>query len=120
MTRGWKFLLAGLLLGVIVGGGAAWWAGAYGFCAKGPDPYAKILERFNRKLDLTPEQRETIKATLEENREKIKTLRTEVRPRFEEIRAATRAQIRGQLTPEQQTKFDAMQAEWDAAWKKRR
>jgi len=109
----WKSLVLVLLLGGVIGAGAAWWIGEYGPCAKGREPYANMVERFDRKLNLTPDQRQAIAAILDENRQKIKTLRAEVHPRFEEIRTATRTAIRTHLTPEQQTKFDAMQAEWD-------
>lgn len=110
----WKSLLLVFLLGSVIGAGAAWWIGAYGPCANGWEPYANMVERFSRKLDLTPDQQRAIAAVLEENRQKIKALRAEVHPKFEEIRTATRSAIRLQLTTEQQAKFDAMQAEWDA------
>ncbi len=116
----WKSLALVLLLGAVIGAGAAWWIGEYGPCAKGWEPYANMVERFSKKLDLTPDQQQTIAAVLDENRQKIKTLRAEVHPKFEEIRTATRSAIRRQLTPEQQAKFDVMQAEWEADWNKRR
>lgn len=110
----WKSLVLVLLLGAVIGAGAAWWIGNYGPCARGWEPYATMVERFNKKLDLTPDQRQAIATILDENRQKIKALRAEVHPRFEEIRTATRAAIRQHLTPEQQVKFDAMHAEWEA------
>jgi hypothetical protein len=109
----WKSLVLVLLLGGVIGAGAAWWIEGYGPCVKGHEPYANMVERFDRKLNLAPDQRQAIAAVLEENRQKIKTLRAEVHPRFEEIRAATRTAIRSHLASEQQEKFDAMQAEWD-------
>jgi Spy/CpxP family protein refolding chaperone len=110
----WKTLVLVLLLGAVIGAGAAWWIGEYGPCAKGRVPYATMVERFSKKLDLTPDQQRAIAAILEENRQKIKALRAEIRPKFEEIRQSTREEIRQHLAPEQQVKFDAMQAEWDA------
>jgi Spy/CpxP family protein refolding chaperone len=114
MIRVWTSLMLALLLGAVLGAGAAWWVGEYGPCAKSWEPYANVVERFSRKLDLTPDQQREIAAVLEENRQKVKALRGEIRPRFEEIRNATRQEIRQYLSPEQQAKFDAMQAEWDA------
>jgi len=110
----WKSLVLVLLLGGVIGAGVAWWVGNYGSCADRWEPYANLVERFSKRLNLTPDQQRSIAAILEENRQKIKVLRAEIHPRFEEIRTATRSAISAQLTPAQQAKFDAMQAEWDA------
>lgn len=115
----WKTLVLVLLLGAVIGAGAAWWVGKYGPCAKGWEPYANVVERFSTQLDLTPDQQREIAAVLEENRQKVRTLRAEIKPKFEEIRNATRQEIRQYLSPEQQEKFDAMQAEWEARRKPR-
>ena len=74
----------------------------------------RMLERFDAKLHLTPDQKERLALILEQKRGKIDALRSEVRPKFEEIRKTTRVEIRQILTPEQKTKFDAMSAEWEA------
>ena len=57
-------------------------------------------------------------AILEDKRHKIEDLRAEIRPRFKEIRTSTSVEIRGLLTPEQQQKFDVMNAQWEAKAKK--
>jgi hypothetical protein len=114
MKPGWASLTLVLLLGAVIGAGTAWWAGKYSRCAKGWEPYANVVERFSNKLDLTLDQQRAVAAVLDENRQKIRTLRAEIKPRFEEIRGSTREAIRQHLTPEQQAKFDAMQAEWEA------
>ena len=78
----------------------------------------RLLDRFSSKLHLTPEQRTQVAAILEVKRSKMDALRTEIKPRFEEIRTSTSAEIRQLLNPDQQQRFDTMEAEW-AAKKKR-
>ena len=73
----------------------------------------RMLKRFDAKLSLTPDQEEHLARILEQKRGKIDALRREIRPKFEEIRKTTRVEIRQILTPEQQTKFDKMSAEWE-------
>ncbi len=72
----------------------------------------RLLDRFSSKLQLTPEQRSRVATILEAKHQKIDALRAEIRPRFEEIRTSTSAEIRPLLTPEQQKRFDVMEAEW--------
>ena len=78
----------------------------------------RMLNRFSSKLQLNPEQRSHVAAILETKRQKLEALRTEIRPRFEEIRTSTSAEIRQLLNPEQQKRFDAMEAEWTARMKR--
>ena len=78
------------------------------------------LERFSAKLQLSPEQRQRVAEILKATRGKIQALREEMRPKVEEIRKANRAEIRQVVTPEQQKKFDAMQAEREARAKQSR
>ena len=73
----------------------------------------RMLKRFDRKLNLSSDQEERLALILEQKRGKIDALRKEIRPKFEEIRNMTRTEIRQILTPEQQTKFDKMSAEWE-------
>jgi Spy/CpxP family protein refolding chaperone len=82
--------------------------------------YERLLERFNSKLGLTPEQKELVRAVLEVKRLKIEALRAATKPKFDEIRDSARAEIRKILTPEQQAKFDEMQKRWEARREKRR
>ena len=74
----------------------------------------RLLDRFSSKLELSQEQRTRVAAILDAKRQKVETLRSEIRPRFEEIRAATSAEIRQLLNPKQQQTFDILQAKWAA------
>ena len=110
----WKVLVVTLLLGGAAGAGAAWWISMQRPCLHEDDSYAQTLDRFGRRLHLTPEQRKAITGILEEKREKLKVLHDEMRPRYDEIRTTTRDEIRKQLTADQQREFDALQAEWES------
>ena len=117
----WKQVLVSFVLGVMVGAAGVRWCAPYYFHRHwgGKESQARLLERFDSKLKLTPEQRSQVAEILDGKRQKIDALRAEIRPKFEEIRSSTSAEIRGLLTPEQQKKFDAMQIEWEAQAKKR-
>ncbi len=117
MKLTWKYLAVGFLLGVVAGAvGNQWCAPAFHRHHWGEREHfqEKMLEQFNRKLSLTSEQQQKVTVILQEKRSKIDALRAEVRPKFEEIRNTTHLEIRQLLTPEQQKKFDAMNAEHEA------
>ena len=109
------------LAGLLVGAAGGWWAGRELFPRRWgwEQRYEKMLERFSSELKLTPDQKEQVKALLEAKRQKMEALRNEVRPRREEIRQSTQTEIRKLLSPEQQTKFDRMEKEWQARRAKR-
>ena len=98
------------LAGLLAGAGGGWGAGRGLFPRRWSweQRYEKMLERFNSELRLTPEQREQVKVLLDAKRQKMEALKNEARPRREEIRQATRTEIRKLLSPEQQQKFDKM------------
>lgn len=83
-----------------------------------PDRPAKAGERMHNMADtlaLSPEQQDQLKAIMESQREQLKALRddeslerSEQRIKMREIQEAGLVKIRAMLTPEQQTKFDAM------------
>ena len=104
------------LAGLLAGAAGGWWAGRELFPRRWgwEQRYEKMLERFSSELKLAPEQKEQVKALLEAKRQKMEALRNEVRPRREEIRQSTQSEIRKLLSPEQQTKFDRMEKEWQA------
>ena len=115
----WKQILIGFVLGAVVGAfaGKQWCAPSFShrpWAGGREHVQEKMLEKFNSKLDLNSDQQQKVAVILQQKRQKIDALRGEMRPKFEEIRNATRSEIRQLLTPEQQTKFDAMVAERDA------
>jgi Spy/CpxP family protein refolding chaperone len=68
----------------------------------GPGHLPPYLER----MDLTQEQHEKIRAILDAQRPKVDTVMDGILPRLRALSDTTFAQIRGVLTPEQQTQFD--------------
>lgn len=122
MKINWTQVLVAFLLGILVGLGTLWCARRYHFhkMTHGEDRYAHMLDKFSRKLELTPDQKEKVKAILEAKRQKIKALREQVGPKFEEIKSSTEAEIRKILTPGQQEKFESFKKKWEGRWEKRR
>lgn len=115
MNRSWKQLVLVFLLGGAVGFTAAVCTGRHLFHAGGGGKHfqERMLKQFNDKLKLTPEQNTQVAAILEAKRQKIDALRAEIRPKFEELRNSMRSEIRQLLTPEQQQKFDVMEASFE-------
>ena len=109
------------LVSFALGTGAGWWAGQDLFPRRGnrEQKYQKMLESFNSRLKLAPEQRGQVKALLETERRKMEALRDETRPRRAEIRRSTQEDIRKLLSAEQQKKFDRMELEWQVRRLKR-
>ncbi len=114
MNLAWKQIIIAFVLGGIVG--VIGVQGRNFYCMhrhwKPGEFQARLLQKFNSKLQLTPGQRTQVAAILETKRQKIDSLRAEFRPRFEEIRNSASAEIRQLLTPEQQVKFDVMKEKW--------
>lgn len=79
----------------------------------GPKDHQHMLDKFGRRLQLTPDQKQKIGAILAASHEKINALRAEMRPKFEEIRKKTQEDILPYLTPEQQKKFNRMNEEME-------
>ncbi len=120
MKLAWKPLIIAFAVGGIAGFAVARCSAPYAFHRRwgGQHFQERLLQRFNAKLQLTPEQRTNVAAILEAKRQKIDALRTEMRPKFEELRNSTHAEIRRLLAPAQQQKFDVMQAEHDNRMKR--
>lgn len=100
-------LVAGALLGVIL---ARALPGPRLLSAE--KRHHRLTERLSRKLALSAEQKERLKAVLEAKRVKMRALHDEFEPKFEELRESTRLEIRGLLDAEQQAKFDRIEANW--------
>jgi len=71
-----------------------------------------FLKRLDHELHLTEPQKTQIRSLLTSKRAKVTAYE-------DEIRKTTRADIRGTLTPDQQTGFDAMVARHDVERRKR-
>lgn len=120
MTPSWKHIVAALLIGCLVGAAAGSryqrWA-FHKFWQQGPDPQ-RVLKKFTKELNLDAKQREAVKAILEKHHEEVVGLHRDMSAKFDEIRTSMRSEIKPLLTPEQQKKFEAMVARWDARHKR--
>ena len=116
----WPQVLAACVLGGLVGAWAATQCGSGrgGHHGGSSQFQQRLLERFSRKLQLTPEQRTKVSGILAAKAQKMEALRQEVRPKFEELRTSTGTEIRQVLTREQQARFDQMEAQWEAKRKR--
>jgi len=79
--------------------------------ARGPN---RMVERLSSDLKLNDEQVTKIKMIFEESRKEFPPSRFAECPGFKESRARTRARIREALTPEQQKRYDEINAQRDA------
>ena len=112
----WGVLVAVFLLGSITGAALNGLIRSRSGAGR-PDRERAASERFSRmrtELNLTDQQAGQIRTILDETRNEYKSLRTELKPRFDEPRLKARAKIRALLSGEQQQKFDAMVAQYDA------
>ena len=64
-----------------------------------------FVDRLDRHLDLTADQRRQIDEILRQRREEAESFRSEMEPRLRELFEATEAGIEAILTPEQQERF---------------
>jgi Spy/CpxP family protein refolding chaperone len=70
-----------------------------------------IVRRLTRSLDLDPAQQDQVRAIVTETRHDIGEIRKPVQPQIEATIERSRARVRAILRPEQQEKFDRIQAE---------
>lgn len=115
MRRDWKPIVWALVVGMLAGAGLM-----RTFCPHSSGSHRGMVARLIRDLRLDDAQRAKLDQILEAKRQKLEAVRTETRPRFREIHDAVRLEIRALLTPEQQAKFDKIEADWKARREKRR
>jgi len=72
-----------------------------------------MVEKFRTRLNLSPEQTQSLELVLDETQREFSQLHVAVRPRFEEIRQRMRLGIRQILDEEQQREYDVMIRERD-------
>jgi hypothetical protein len=66
------------------------------------------LEKLNRELKLTPEQRDRIERIIREGQERTKALWEQIEPDLYEELVDTKDKIRVELAPEQKTRFEEL------------
>jgi Spy/CpxP family protein refolding chaperone len=80
----------------------------------------RMVERLMSDLNLNDDQVAKVKTILEESRKEFPPSRFAECPGFVQSRARTRARIREALTPEQQKRYDEINAQRDAEMSKER
>jgi len=80
----------------------------------------RMAERLKSDLNLSDEQVAKVKTILDESRKEFPPSRFAECPGFVQSRARTRARIREALTPEQQKRYDEINAQRDAEMSKER
>jgi len=80
----------------------------------------RMVERLTSDLNLNDDQVAKVKTILEESRKEFPPSRFAECPGFVQSRARTRARIREALTPEQQKRYDEINAQRDAEMSKER
>jgi protein CpxP len=100
---------------------------AAGQARGGPGQRGDQVEMLTKKLSLTPDQVTQVKAINDDSMTQAKAVRGDTslsqadrRSKMMDIRKASQDKIRGVLTDEQKTKYDAMQAEMKAKAQERR
>ena len=77
-----------------------------GAARPGGPPPGRLIERLQRDLSLTPEQRTEIEAIFESRRQALEAVQKDVITRAGQQQRELQAEIRRVLTPEQQERFD--------------
>ena len=123
-VKGALLLLLAFLLGTAAGAlGFGLFRAGMGWRHPSRDParfQPLVLKRLTQELDLRPEQRQQVEAILRETGQEFSRLQKDIAPRIRGIRVHSREKIRAVLTPEQQTKFEALEKEWERRAERRR
>jgi hypothetical protein len=82
-----------------------------------PTPYIRFKNRVINDLGLTPAQQTQLEQLLQRRQEAFDDFRKTIEGRYMEMRVATRDSIRGLLTPEQQSEFEALVKEFDKSYR---
>ena len=113
----WKSIIGVLLvflLGALAGAAVGHRVGRQGVEAilsgRGDATVDLIVRRLSRSLDLDPAQREQVRAIITEGHRDIVEIRKPVQAQVEAAIERSRARVRAILRPEQQEKFDRIQA----------
>lgn len=72
------------------------------------------VDLLRRKLDLAPDQQDSVRAILRRRRAEMDSMWAALGPRMERMRDSIRADVRAVLTPEQQGRFAEVTARLDA------
>lgn len=122
MTRP-SLRLTGLLLAMLVMGGALGFAGGAVYGSRRPWGFfghrtarTAFLDRLQKELDLTPEQRPRVQAVLERNLEELRRRRAAARLEMKASRDSTQRAIEEILDPAQKERYRKFIARFEARW----
>lgn len=122
-TQAWMLMLVVFLLGGVTGGAVdRFWflkQQAPTTQPRGERRRGPMHEFLQRELNLTDDQTAAVKTIFENMRKEFPPSRINECPGMKESREKSRAHIRAILTPEQQTKYDEMNAKRDAEMQER-
>lgn len=117
--KAWKAILAALVIfaaGVVTGALTVRLKPADSVAVASPSgnfgplrPRGDLLERMQRQLYLTPEQRGRIEGILRENHDRMKQIWDSIAPQAQAERRRVNELIRNELTPEQQKRYEDLQ-----------
>jgi hypothetical protein len=112
-ARAAVLLGATFLLGLVVGlfGGRWLHPGQLGPRPR-PTPVA-LADHLSRRLDLRPEQRDSVRAILERHRPTMDSLWSEFRPRIRAVDESLQQEITAQLDPAQRDKFAKLRERYE-------
>lgn len=117
-TLAWKQITGAVVIGFLLGSGfGAWQARQTPSHWMRYSPEQKkewMLGRFIKELKLTDDQKVKVRKILGSSVDQMQALRAEMNPKFKAIRGEMNLEIRAILTPEQLTRFEAMEAQWEA------
>jgi|SRR5208282_189825 len=117
MSHQQKQLVAALLIGCLLGAaaGSRFQKMALNrFWQHGPNTQ-RLLDKFNRELNLDAQQQETVKKIIDKHHSGMMALQKETAAKFDALRMSMRSEMEKVLNPEQQKKFHEMTARWDAS-----
>ncbi len=117
----WHQVVISLLIGFTLGMTFGQWHAHESFRShwKHGSMRQHMLEKFSKELHLTADQKTKVAAIFEAKHPEMAALQEEMRPKFEALRQSTQAEVRKVLNPDQQKKFDEMNAERKERWKER-
>lgn len=123
-TQAWMLMLVVFLLGGVTGGAVDrfWFIKQQSPTARvhGERGPGQMREFLKRELNLTEEQTVAVKTIFENMRKEFPPSRMSECPGMKEFREKSRAHIRAILTPEQQKKYDEINAKRDAEMQERK
>ena len=111
----WKQIIVTFAIAFVLGAALGRFEFAHHMHGKWKDPAERqkwILKRLDDGLHLNGQQETQIAAILQESAVQMEAVHSKVRPELEALRKQTREKIEPLLTPEQKSKYEQMEAEW--------